>query len=107
MQFAAPFGVGIKAGISQRIGLVIDWGMRFTLTDYLDDVSKDYVNPLLLAAERGPVAAALSDRSLSPDPGGNIGRQRGNSLTRDWYSFAGITLSYKLKGHEGKCPGVN
>lgn len=104
IQASIPFGAGMKFNIGETIGLSIEWGMRRTFTDYLDDVSSIYSNPALLAAGRGDVAAALSDRSLMKDNGvNNTGRQRGFSGTRDWYSFSGIILSFKLGGKKEKC----
>ncbi len=102
-QFSIPFGVGVKVNVSRNIGINFEWGLRRTFTDYLDDVSGRYVDPTLLASEKGPVAAALSDRSITQDGTGNTGRQRGNSFTNDWYSFAGIMITYKMKNKENEC----
>jgi hypothetical protein len=108
LQVSIPFGVGIKTNLSKNIGLSIEWGMRKTFTDYLDDVSKTYYDPIKLGAARGATAAELSDRSIHTDPNySNVGRQRGNPTTKDWYSFAGIVLTLKLKEPRETCPGVN
>lgn len=107
-QVSIPFGVGIKTNLSKNIGLSIEWGMRKTFTDYLDDVSTNYYSPAVLAATRGAVAAAASDPSIGTDPAyTNVGRQRGNPTTKDWYAFAGIGLTLKLKEKRPPCPGVN
>ncbi|MGQ0827819.1 MAG: type IX secretion system protein PorG [Bacteroidota bacterium] len=107
IQMSIPFGVGIKANLSKSIGLSIEWGIRKTFTDYLDDVSKRYYDPVQIAAARGTTAAAMSDKSIGNDPNySNTGRQRGNSTTKDWYSFAGIVLSFKLKQKVPPCLGV-
>lgn len=107
IQLSIPFGVGIKANLSQRIGLSIEWGMRKTFTDYLDDVSTIYYDPVALAAARGGTAAALSDQSKGTDPNfSNVGRQRGDPTNKDWYSFAGFVLTIKLKPRQESCPGV-
>jgi hypothetical protein len=104
-QISIPFGVGVKANLSKNIGLSIEWGMRKTFTDYLDDVSKTYYDPVALAAARGTQAAALADPSKGLDTNySNTGRQRGNPTTKDWYSFAGIILSIKLKEKQQSCP---
>jgi hypothetical protein len=107
-QMSIPFGVGIKTNLAKRIGLSIEWGMRKTFTDYLDDVSGEYYNKVELAESRGAVAAAASDPSKGLDPKyNNVGRQRGNPTTKDWYSFAGFVLTLKLKEKRETCPGVN
>ena len=104
---AIPFGIGIKANLSKNIGISIEWGMRKTFTDYLDDVSKRYYDPAILAARRGAATALLSDPSIGTDPNfSNVGRQRGNPTTKDWYTFAGIAVTVKLKQKGKKCPGV-
>ncbi len=105
-QVSIPFGVGIKLSIAQRVGISVEWGMRKTFTDYLDDVSTSYADPAVLLAERGVNAAYLADRSTDNDPQSHIGKQRGDSSTKDWYSFAGIILSLKLKKKTGHCPGT-
>lgn len=108
IQMSIPFGVGAKANLSKNIGLAFEWGMRKTFTDYLDDVSKKYYDPIALAAARGETAAVMSDPSIGTDPGiSNAGRQRGNPTNKDWYSFIGITLTVKLRDKPEKCPGVN
>jgi hypothetical protein len=107
-QFSIPFGVGIKTNLSKNIGLSIEWGMRKTFTDYLDDVSTTYYDPTKLALANGMVSARASDPSKGTDPNySNVGRQRGNPTTKDWYSFAGFVLTLKLKEKRETCPGVN
>ena len=105
MQISIPFGVGAKVNLSKNIGLSFEWGMRKTFTDYLDDVSKKYYDPVKLATARGANAAVLSDPSIGTDAQySNTGRQRGNPTNKDWYSFAGIVLTVKLKGKPETCP---
>jgi hypothetical protein len=107
-QISIPFGVGIKTNLAKRIGIAIEWGIRKTFTDYLDDVSTNYYDPVKLAAARGAVSAVASDPSVGTDPNyTNVGRQRGNPTTKDWYAFAGIVLTLKLKEKRETCPGVN
>jgi len=101
IQPSIPFGVGVKLNLAKRLGLCIEWGMRKTFTDYIDDVSKTYADPTLMA---NPLAAYLSDRSAIPEQNNsNVGRQRGNPRTKDWYSFAGITLNFKLNMKNEPC----
>jgi hypothetical protein len=100
---AFPFGIGFKFHAG-RLALAIEWGLRKTFTDYLDDVSTTYVDPDLLYATNGVLAALIADRSVVNPGEINTGRQRGNPSNKDWYSFAGITLSYKLSRKESVCP---
>jgi len=100
---AIPFGVGIKWHLNSNLGFALEWGLRRTFTDYLDDVSTTYADPAALLAEKGINAVILADRSLSEPGISNVGRQRGNSKTLDWYSFAGLTITFKIRAKEQEC----
>jgi hypothetical protein len=102
VQLAFPFGAGLKVALGARLGLSLEWSLRRTFFDYLDDVSGTYPDLNILAAERGADAAPMSDKSLSL--GERSGLQRGNSKNNDWYSFAGIALTYKIGPKIQKCP---
>lgn len=109
VQFAIPLGIGIKASLNKKMGIGIEWGLRKLYTDYLDDVSMSYVYPPVLLRERSKEAAALSDRSLNlvvdeNENYSNLYRQRGNSKTKDWYSFVGVTLVWRIDDNRGRCP---
>jgi hypothetical protein len=105
IQMSIPFGLGAKVNLSKNIGISFEWGMRKTFTDYLDDVSKKYYDPAKLAAAHGGTSAVLSDQSIGTDSHfSDVGRQRGNPTTKDWYSFAGIVLTVKLKQKAETCP---
>lgn len=102
-QFSIPFGMGLKVNTARKVSINLEWGIRKTFTDYLDDVSGKYADPGLLASSKGPIAAALSDKSFTQEGGSNAGRQRGNSYTRDWYAFAGVLITFRMKGKENEC----
>lgn len=98
-QICLPFGFGAKFALGSRACFSIEYGIRKTFTDYLDDVgSSSYVDPAQLALENGPTSASMSNRSIS---GSRFG-QRGNSSTKDWYAFAGASLTFRL-GQPNKC----
>ncbi len=104
IQVCLPFGLGFKTNIARKLGLGVEWGMRKTFTDYLDDVSGKYYAPYKL---NGLTAAYLSDPSKGTDPNySNVGSARGNPTNKDWYSFVGIILSFKLGSSKEKCPTV-
>ena len=97
-------GLGIKYSIGKYVGIGAEWGLRKTTTDYLDDVSSTYADPTVLAAEHGQISALLANRSLNQN-NDNVGKQRGNSSTKDWYSFAGAFIVFKIKNKgEKSCP---
>ncbi|MFN3917214.1 MAG: DUF6089 family protein [Flavobacteriales bacterium] len=94
-QISIPVGLGLKWNLNDRFAMSVEYGIRKTFTDYLDDVSGYYVNPAQLAVDNGLLSAQYSDPS-SGDVN-NIGRLRGNPSNKDWYTFCGIILSYRLK----------
>ena len=59
-QFAIPVGLGVRYRLNQVIDLSVEGGMRFTFTDYLDDVSRNYVDPSVLGSD---LAVLMSDLS--------------------------------------------
>lgn len=103
--FAFPFGAGLKYNLTRGISLGIEWGLRKTFTDYLDDISTTYADPIVIMRESGTIASALSDRSEGRRIGEttNTGLQRGNSKNKDWYSFAGIIITIKIKNRSEGC----
>jgi len=103
--FAIPFGLGVKYSPHKLVSIGLEYGIRKTFTDYIDDVSTLYADPVTLAAENGPVAAALADPSLSNTQEGHnyTGLKRGNSRTKDWYVFTGLTVSVLIKAKRAKC----
>ncbi len=99
------FGIGYKFNITRQFTGALEWGMRRTGTDYLDDVSTTYPDPDVFMGDTR--ALELYDRSLE-NRGENIGFQRGNPNTNDWYSFAGIVLTFRIKNFSRhRCPAYN
>lgn len=95
------FGMGYKFALSRHVTLGLEMTFRDTQTDYLDDASGFYADPLILAEERGLVAATLSDRSLSP--GDKTLTYRGNPANDDWYIFSAVTLQVRFERFYEKC----
>jgi hypothetical protein len=104
-----PFGAGIKYSINERINIGFEIVHRFTNTDYLDDVSKTYVDPAVFPAnpDGSPSAAfLLHDRSYElGEPIGIPGRERGNSKQKDQFVTAMFHLTFNLQSY--KCPTAN
>jgi hypothetical protein len=92
--FSMPFGIGVKYSVSKLIGVGAEWGMRLTSTDYLDDISQTYYLDL---AGTNPAAASIKELASDPLLTHNAGMQRGNSRNNDWYSFAGISVTFKIR----------
>jgi hypothetical protein len=100
VQFSVPMGVGIRVRITDNAYLGYEIGMRKSFTDYIDDVSKTYIDEALLASNRSAKAVELAFRSNElkdtnlPYP--QDGTIRGGSKYKDWYYFSGLTLSIGL-----------
>ena len=100
-QFSLPFGAGVKLALGDNVRIGVEVGMRKTNTDYLDDVSKTYVDKNLLAANNGEQAVSLAYRGDELKNGTGYpadGAQRGGSKYKDWYYFTGLTFSIRLPG---------
>jgi len=110
MAISVPLGVGVKYALNERINIGFEILHRFTNTDYLDDVSKTYVDPSIFPnnpSDGSPsVAYLLSDRSYElGDRIGIPGRQRGNSRQKDQFVTAMFHLTFNLQSY--RCPTAN
>ena len=101
-QISIPLGLGYKFNISKRFAISLEYGIRKTFTDYLDDVSGRYPDLQLLSAEAGQLSAYMSDRTVNEEGyrESNYGMSRGNSKNKDWYSFFGAIISFRIFDHE-------
>lgn len=106
MGICIPFGGGFKYALNERINIGFEVLHRFTNTDYLDDVSKTYVDPAVFPPNPdGSTSNALllSDRSYEiGEPIGIPNRQRGNSKQKDQFVTAMFHLTFNLQSY--KCP---
>ncbi len=99
-QLNIPFGAGVKFKVNDDVTIAWEIGLRRTFTDYLDDLSTQYVDQATLISERGQLAANVAWRgdevknnpSLYP-PDGTI---RGGPKFNDWFYFSGITATFKI-----------
>ncbi len=115
VQLAVPAGIGFKYALDKKSSIGLEYGIRKTFTDYVDDVSTTYV---VSQWERGTnyaedvfgmteTAAALSDPSLNIYPEGLDGfdgacqscpgQQRGDPTDYDSYMFLLITYNRKIR----------
>jgi opacity protein-like surface antigen len=105
-QVAIPFGGGVKFAVTDNLRVGVEMGIRKLFTDYLDDVSKNYIDPADLLAAKGQLAVDMSYRGDEVTGGSPVypGKivQRGNPKSKDYYYFTGIHLTYKFaKGMGG------
>ena len=106
-QINIPFGIGFKFQLFDNIELGFEFVPRYTFTDYLDDVSRDYVNYDELMAANRPLAARLANRTGEYLGTGPIkvetGTPRGDPEGNDWYFFGAAYVAYNFgKGYVAK-----
>lgn len=95
-QVGIPFGAGLKFAVTKRVDVQLEWGLRRIYTDYIDDVGGTYVDNTTLLEQAGPLTALLADPTPLRTTGYHTGRARGDSQTRDWYQYTGLTVSLLL-----------
>lgn len=92
-------GGGVKYNINRRWQLGLEWLHRFTITDYIDDVSTVYADPATLSSQ---MTIDLANRSVEYDPEGrysNItapGQQRGDPKDKDQYYTIMLKATYSF-----------
>lgn len=102
IQISIPAGAGVKFNIDNQWSIGLEIGNRLTFTDYIDDVSGVYPNKTDLQTAQGDIAMELSDPSLGLagsgwNPNGILeGQQRGDPTDNDNYTFAILSVNYKL-----------
>ncbi|MFT3979999.1 MAG: hypothetical protein QM687_05975 [Ferruginibacter sp.] len=105
-QLNVPFGAGLKYDLTPRVNIGTEVIYRKTFTDYIDDVSTTYIDPVYFAAYLTPQQAAIA-RAIHDKTGANVpanrtppGEQRGNSKNMDSYFSTVIKLGIKI-GNDG------
>ncbi len=96
-----PYGIGYKWAVGRGQYLSMELNLRKSTTDYIDDVSTNYVDQNLLIAAKGPDAAALADRNISDIPGfSSPGAIRGDPKDNDTFFF--VCFAYNITLGNGK-----
>jgi len=100
--YAIPVGGGFKFKLTKQWTFGVEYTTRITFTDYLDDVSGLYVEPVFIESQYGPISPAMADKSPSQNFAGTT---RGDDSKRDLYSIFGVTLTYRIIQSGDRCPG--
>jgi hypothetical protein len=116
LQVAIPLGIGVRVRVNSNVDISGEFSFRYVFTDYLDDVSRNYVD--LGALGDNELAKALSYRSneiLTPNHSyvssydnktynvfAGYGSEhqanvRGNRNDRDLYTVMSVKAAYILK----------
>lgn len=113
IQIAIPFGIGARFRLNELMDLSVEVGFRYLFTDYIDDVSRNYVDLGVFGNDE--LAKALSYRGNEINPSNTqtyVGRDgnsyttipgygresednwRGNKNDKDIYTVTTLRLSY-------------
>ena len=100
--FGIPFGIGFKANIGRFICVGAEWGLRFTFTDYLDDVGGVYYDfsGQKLSPSTLEVVEYFADPSTQKY---TYNSQRYSTRKTDWYSFAGVFITVRIGNEDRIC----
>ena len=97
-QMNIPLGFGVRYELSQFLTLRGEFVYRKLNTDYLDDVSKNYIDPALFytyfSPDKADLAAYMADRQI--EKRSNIGGKRGSPKEKDAYFSFNIKLGLTL-----------
>ncbi|MFN6375117.1 MAG: DUF6089 family protein [Chitinophagia bacterium] len=126
-QMNIPYGVGVKYFLNQNIALSFEIINRKTFTDYIDDVSTNYIsNDDFYAffgegSKEADVAIQMANKTAFANggnyrPGYGIGSKRGTPTNNDAYFASTMKISIRLgkdeqylnsrRGGDVKCPIV-
>jgi hypothetical protein len=101
-QLNIPLGLGIRYELTDNLNIRGEFVYRKLNTDYLDDVSTNYIDvnlyPNYFTGAKLNNAFLLNDRQYELDPAHitNDGDQRGNSKNNDVYFSFNIKVSYSF-----------
>jgi hypothetical protein len=115
VQVAIPFGLGARFRLNEVMDFSAELAFRYLFTDYIDDVSRNYVNLDLLDSELAKAMSYRTNEVKGPPPpagqGGVVSGSylvwpgyghehpesiRGNSGDRDIYMVTTFKLTYIL-----------
>ena len=91
--FALPMGVGFKANLTHRIVIGAEWTFRRVFNDMFDGVTGEDLMQYDITYNQYASTANI--------------RQMGFRMNKDWYSYAGISLSYSFSWGGFPCPAYD
>ena len=99
-QLNIPLGLGVKYELNSQFNVRAEFIYRKLNTDYLDDVSTEYIDPTIYAnyftGAKLTNALLLNDRQYELNPGHvtTSGDQRGNASNNDAYFTFNLKIGY-------------
>jgi hypothetical protein len=103
--YCIPMGIGIKYDLTERLTFGIEIIHRVTGTDYIDDVSRKFIDPALFDKYLTPEQAEIAKYMVNPSsyfpgfPGYtpySPGKKRGNPKWKDAYFASTFRLTWKI-----------
>ena len=100
-QLEVPMGAGFKYFIKENFYIGMEILHRKTFTDYIDDVSTKYIDPIYFSQYLAPADVPIAYQLHNREPFRNItrptiGRQRGDSKEMDSYFSTTIRFGWRL-----------
>ena len=99
VQPTIPLGMGFRYLIAPQWLIGIEYTIHKTFTDYIDDCSTTYANPILIAERKGALAAWFSN---PPNNNPSIpyatapNQERGDPRYKDSFMYLLISLRYRI-----------
>jgi hypothetical protein len=88
-----PLGIGIQKAFNQNMGIKAELGIRYTFTDYIDDVSGLYYDKNLLIQYNGNLAATMSGTgSGDSEPLNNSNVALDEPVANGTYRYVGYAI---------------
>jgi hypothetical protein len=92
-----PFGGGWQFFFNRKWIVGAELGLRYSFTDYIDDVSGYYVATNLLQKGNSNISAILSDQSANQYLSTQAESPRGNPTLNDMYLIGNVYVCYIFK----------
>jgi hypothetical protein len=108
--FCIPIGIGLKKRVTPYLSVGVEVGMRFTFTNYLDDVGGNYANSNVVGSAYGPLARSLSNRTgevVEEQRQAQEGDRRTTTpglIKNDMYFMGGVSITYVFRAPVSICP---
>jgi hypothetical protein len=102
-QLEIPMGAGFKFFIKENVYVGLEVLHRKTFTDYIDDVSTKYIDPINFQKYLAPADVPVAIQMFNREPFRNItrpyiGRQRGDSKEMDSFFSTILRFGFRLNG---------
>lgn len=117
-QLEIPMGAGLKFYVTEQVYIGFEILHRKTFTDYIDDVSTKYIDPIYFQKYLKPGDIPVATQLFNREPFRNvsrpiIGKQRGDSKQMDSFFSTLVRVGWRIGGsntqrakalRQAKCP---